>query len=124
MAAHARSRLARTRASAAGRGEGLMTYEEISHELTILSMNAGEHVRLVRGDMEATAVHLLPVRWFVAEKMLGRLFVGTYSGPNHRLVGTKDFPFAEVTKDFLTEEFNNALVGQVEHFLDSDSVKQ
>jgi hypothetical protein len=109
----------------AGTGGNRVTYEEISRELTVLASDAGEHVRLVRGaDLDATAVHLLPVAWFIAMKMLGRLYMGTYQGRELRIVGTKDVAFDEVTPEFLREEFNNALAEQVGCLLDPDSVME
>ena len=100
-----------------------MTYEDISRELARLAANAGEHVRLMQGDLDGTAVHLIPARWFIALKMLGRLNIGTYQGPELRIVGTKDVAFEEVTPEFLQGEFNEALAEQVSHMLDPETVK-
>jgi hypothetical protein len=41
-------------------------------------------------------------------KMLGRLYIGTYESPEHRIVGTKNFSFDEITYAFFKKEVSNA----------------
>jgi len=102
-----------------------MTYEEVSAELIRLGMHAGEHVYVVNGEhLDTTALYVLPVAWFIAFGPSGELHMGTYEGPDNRLVGKKSVAFAELTSQFINEEVTNALAEVVGLLLDPDVLKE
>src|SRR2546425_12917347 len=101
-----------------------MTYEQAAQQLTALAMDAGERVYIVQGgELDTVALHIIPIAWFIAMKHLGRLYMGTYEGPERRIRGTKDLPFEEVTDLFLKEQVSNALADQVGQMLDPQALK-
>ena len=98
-----------------------MTHEEIVKQF----IGFGEHVHLIQGeDMDAVALHVIPVAWFIAMKSAGRLYVGIYEGTDHRLVGTRNLSFEEVTQEFIQEQVGNALAEQVGQMLDPDVLRE
>ena len=102
-----------------------MTYEQVAQRLTDMGMHAGVGVFIVRGEnMDTMGLHVIPVAWFVAMKSLGRLYVGTYEGPEHRIVGTKNFSFERLTPTLLKQEVSNALADHVGHLLDPQDLKK
>src|SRR5213594_3163817 len=102
-----------------------MTYEEVSAELMRLGMHTGEHVYLVKGEhLDTTALYVLPVAWFIAFGPSGELYIGTYEGPDNRLVGKKSVAFSELTPQFIKEEVTNALAEVVWLMLDPEVLKQ
>ena len=74
--------------------------------------------------MDTLALHVIPVAWFVAMKSPGRLYVGTYQGPEHRIVATKNFTFEQLTPTLLKQEVTDALADQVGHLLDPQDLKR
>src|SRR5437867_9376549 len=102
-----------------------MTYEEVAAELMTLGMQAGEHVYFVKGEhLDTTALYVLPVAWFIAFGPSGELYIGTYEGPENRLVGKKSVAFSELTPQFIKEEVSNALAEVVGLLLDPDVLKE
>ena len=102
-----------------------MTYEQVAQRLTDMGMHAGVGVFIVRGEnMDTMGLHVIPVAWFVAMKSLGRLYVGSYAGPEHRVVGTKSFSFERLTPTLLKQEVSNALADQAGHLLDPQDLKK
>src|SRR5438094_8961775 len=102
-----------------------MTYEEVAQRLTDMGEHGGVGVFIVCGErMETMALHVIPVAWFVAMKSLGRLYVGTYEGPEHRIVGTKSFSFERLTPTLIRQEVSNALADQVGRLLDPQDLKK
>jgi hypothetical protein len=97
-----------------------MTYEEVSFVLQRTAMFAGEHVHVVVGDgMDATSLMFQPTRWFIAFKPSGELSTGIFEGgPEKRLVGTKQFPFATLTVQILAHELAAAMADHVAFILD------
>src|SRR5437867_8297430 len=102
-----------------------MTYEEVAAELMTLGMHAGEHVYMVKGEhLDTTALYVSPVAWFIAFGPSGELYVGTYEGPDNRLVGKKSVAFADLTAEFIKEEVSNALAKVVGLMLDPEVLKE
>ena len=96
-----------------------MTYEEVSAELMRLGIHTGEHVYLVKGEhLDTTALYVLPVAWFIAFGPSGELYMGTYEGPDNRLVGKRSVAFADLTPQFIKEEVSNAIADAVRLMLD------
>jgi len=103
----------------------VMTYEQVAQRLTELGQHAGVGSFIVRGEnTDTTALHVIPVAWFVAMKSLGRLYVGAYQGPEHRIVATKNFTFEQLTPALLKQEVGDALADQVGHLLDPQDLKR
>ena len=103
----------------------VMTYEQVAQRLTELGQHAGVGSFIVRGEnTDTTALHVIPVAWFIAMKSLGLLYVGTYEGPEHRIVATKNFTFEQLTPTLLKEEVTDALADQVGHLLDPQDLKK
>ena len=52
-----------------------MTYDEIAAQITRAGLSAGEHVYRVLSDdmLDTVCLHLMPVRYFIASKLNGRL---------------------------------------------------
>ncbi len=97
-----------------------MTWEEIVE----LLISFGEKVHVIRGDnADAVSLQLVPVGWFVALKSSGVLNMGIYEGDDNRLVGTRTFPYAELTPEFLRQEVQKVMTEQVASLLDSDSLR-
>ena len=102
-----------------------MTYEQVAQRLTDMGMHAGVGVFIVRGEnMDTMGLHVIPVAWFVAMKSLGSLYVGTYEGPDHRIVGTMNFTFERLTPTLLKQEVSDALADQIGHLLDPQDLKR
>lgn len=102
-----------------------MTYEEVAAELMTLGMHAGEHVYMVKGEhLDTTALYVLPVAWFIAFRPSGELYVGSYEGPDNRLVGKESVAFSELTPQFIKDEVTNALAEVVGLLLDPEVLKQ
>ena len=102
-----------------------MTYEQVARQFTDIHLHAGVGVYVVQGEnVDTVALHIIPVAWFIAMKKLGRLYIGTYERPEHRIIGTKNFSFDEITHAFLKEEVSNALADQVGHMLDPQALKE
>ena len=101
-----------------------MTYEEVAAELMTLGMQAGEHVFVVKGEhLDTTALYVFPAAWFIAFGPSGELYIGTYEGPDNRLVGKKSVAFSELTPKFIKEEVTNALAEVVGLMLDPELLK-
>ena len=102
-----------------------MTYQEVAAELITLGMQAGEHVYVVKGErLDTTALYVLPVAWFIAFGPSGELYMGTYEGPDNRLVGKRSVAFAELTPQLIKEEVSNALAEVVGLMLDPEVLKE
>ena len=102
-----------------------MTYEEVAAELMTLGMQAGEHVYVVKGEhLDTTALYVLPVAWFIAFGPSGEIYIGTYEGPDNRLVGKKRVAFSELTPQFIKDEVTNALAEVVGLLLDPEVLKE
>ena len=97
-----------------------MTWEELVEIL----IGFGERVHVVRGDgMDAVSLQLVPVAWFISMKCTGELNIGIYEGDDHRLVGKRSIPLAELTPEFVREEVSKAFAEQVASMLEPEAVK-
>ena len=98
-----------------------MTWEE----LLSLLISFGEKLHVIRGDeSDAVSLQVVPFAWFVSIKSSGVLNIGTYSGEENRLVGTRTFPLAELTPEFVRAEVADALGKQVAALLDTDALRE
>ena len=81
-----------------------MTWDELTALLSSLAREHGTEAKVVPLEgLEAVFLHLAPVAWFSSVKFVGALNIGVYQGDENRLVGTEQFPLAELTPEFVRE---------------------
>ena len=81
-----------------------MTYEEIRTALTRPGIKTIRGVHCIHGfGLVVCVLHLLPVKWFLADNTVERLYVGRYDAPDFRRVETGSLAFEDVTPQFLEQ---------------------
>ena len=97
-----------------------MTWEELRDLLLELSQDTRATNAL---GLDAVALNVVPVAWFISMKLTRTLNVGVYEGEDHRLVGTEQIPLAELTPAFVRERVEQAIGEQVRGMLDPAAVE-
>jgi hypothetical protein len=103
-----------------------MTWEELAALLTKLGEDYDVKVRRVEPNLgpETIAMHIVPVAWFVAMRFMGVLNLGTYEGPDNRLVGSEPIPLADLTPGLVRERVEAAVAAaEPEVVLNPDAVR-
>ena len=97
-----------------------MTWEELRDLLLELS---GETRVTNALGLDAVALNLVPVAWFISMRLTSTLNIGIYEGADHRLVGTEHLPLAELTPAFVRGRVEHAMAEQVRGMLDPEAVE-
>ncbi len=96
-----------------------MDWEELRDLLVELSEET--RVATTHG-LDAVALNVVPVAWFISMKFTNALSMGIYEGDDHRLVGTGQIPLSELTADFVKNRVEQAMAAQIRGMLDPEAV--
>ena len=96
-----------------------MQWEELRDLL--LEMSEETRVSSMHG-LDAVALNLVPVAWFISMKFTNALSMGVYEGDDHRLVGTGQIPLSELTAAFVKGRVEQAMAVQIRGMLDPEAV--
>lgn len=103
-----------------------MTWEELTALLTKVGEDYNVQVRRVEPAQgpETIALHIVPMAWFIAMRFTGVLNLGTYEGPDNRLVGSEPIPLSELTSEIVRKRVEAAVAAAgPELMLDPDAVR-
>ena len=105
-----------------------MTWDELTSLFTALGEDYDIEVRRVEPTQgpETIAMHIVPAAWFAAMRFTGVLNLGTYEGPDNRVVGSEPIPLAELTPELVRERVAAAVAATGPRLaldLDPDAVR-